>query len=817
MPRASWLLVLIAGLLLPQSGRAQATTRRVKIDLEGSQSVQVGFATASKSGDSGFKAGLWTPITVRFSEGEPGDIELPVAVDGTTSGELLVEVPDYDGVFNTYPEKFTIGPNQPLQVVTYTKAASTYLNLKVSVRTGGRTVRAYEGHFTGIEVDHHLYLALNDTLPDLNEALVRKVNPNAAADPNASRETRPRYLCSENKVANLPAQWFGYSPVDLAILATATDSFLSNLIGADRKATPQLQALAEWVRRGGRLVVSIAPTHREKVLQVLSSAAWQPALPPVFTIESKPYKLTALDRGLVSWTGLDAGPFKGKDGRPPSISAVKLHRHPSATVLSEDRDGDETVPVIVRLPHGLGSITLLGFDVKDQVIFDWPGKYGFWQKVVKDFAPTVAEMGAIAEGKPFQKRGGGIDYGGTDLTSRLYQQLEQFDTPTISFGWVVLFIFLYIVIIGPVDYVLLKLFFKRLELTWITFPAVVVTVSLLAYFTAYAIKGQDLKINKVDLVDIDMRSGVKEDGSPGSARAFGTCWFTILSPRIQNYTVGLEPMLYRWQGLPAPAQPIEPTMSWLARPETGGLGSSGRGRSASLFTRSYSYEPNAIGLRDVPIPVWTTKSFTASWSAPFSKMPFDVKLNHEAGRPSALGGTLTNNLPFDLKECALIYHQSVYLLPDLRTGETLQIVPDQLHHKTPSDWANLDFVSSGSFDPSLVLRQLMFYEKTDPGQRRGRNHAHRNLDFSWRLKDDTDKDERGDQTSLREAILVCRLDRGSGPSEALHAGNDPRLATHLWLGEIPGTAPGLTRPALQGNMLQETFVRVLMPVIPKKE
>jgi hypothetical protein len=470
---------------------------------------------------------------------------------------------------------------------------------------------------------------------------------------------------------------------------------------------------------------------------------------------------------------------------------------------------------MLRVPHGLGSVTLIGFDVKDPVLADWKGRFAFWQKVVKDFAPTV-ETGAVAEGQPFRQRGGSIDYAGTDLTSRLYQQLEQFDTPTISFGWVVLFIFLYIVIIGPVDYLLLKLFFKRLELTWITFPAVVITVSLLAYFTAYAIKGQDLKINKIDLVDIDMRSGIKEDGTPGSARAFGTCWFTILSPRIQNYTVGLEPMLYRWQGLEPPAQPIEPTMSWLARPETGGLGSSGRGRSASLFTRSYSYEPNAIGLRDVPIPVWTTKSFTASWDAPFSKLPFESKLHHEAGRAGALGGTITNNLPFNLKECALIYHDWVYMLPDLQQGVATQIVPDQLRPKKISDWATLDIVSTGSFDPSPVLRQLMFYEKIDPGHKRGRNHAHRNLDFSWRLKDDIDKNERGDEATVREAILVCRLDRGSGPGEALQGSNDPRLATHLWLGEIPGS-PGVTRPALQGTMLQDTYVRVLMPVVPKKE
>ena len=39
-----------------------------------------------------------------------------------------------------------------------------------------------------------------------------------------------------------------------------------------------------------------------------------------------------------------------------------------------------------------------------------------------------------------------------------------------------------------------------MELTWITFPTIVVTVSLLAYYAAYVVKGTDLRVNKIDVV-----------------------------------------------------------------------------------------------------------------------------------------------------------------------------------------------------------------------------------------------------------------------------------------------------------------------------
>src|SRR5207245_2911466 len=110
-----------------------------------------------------------------------------------------------------------------------------------------------------------------------------------------------------------------------------------------------------------------------------------------------------------------------------------------------------------------------------------------------------------------------------DLASQLQMNLEDFeDVPVISFGWVALFILLYILVVGPLDYFFLKKVVKRLELTWITFPTVVITISVAAYFTAYWLKGNDQKVNKVDVVDIDLHT----------QQLYGNSWFTVFSPRI---------------------------------------------------------------------------------------------------------------------------------------------------------------------------------------------------------------------------------------------------------------------------------------------
>src|SRR5204862_2485845 len=139
--------------------------------------------------------------------------------------------------------------------------------------------------------------------------------------------------------------------------------------------------------------------------------------------------------------------------------------------------------------------------------------------------------------------------------------------------------------------------FKRLELTWVTFPTVVLVISVAAYFTAYAVKGDDLRINKVDVVEIDQHGPAPQ--------VYGTSWFTLFSPRIQNYTVGLEPAAPLWAGPPAEGGPASPA----AVTTLEGADRFMRGGSPAMFRRPYQYAPAAAGADGLGIPVWPTRSF----------------------------------------------------------------------------------------------------------------------------------------------------------------------------------------------------------------
>jgi len=93
-------------------------------------------------------------------------------------------------------------------------------------------------------------------------------------------------------------------------------------------------------------------------------------------------------------------------------------------------------------------------------------------------------------------------------------------------------------------------------------------------------------INKVDVVDVDVQGKM----------AYGHTWFTLFSPRIQHYTLGIEPSAPDWVAEPAlrSGRQTGVLLSWMGRPDDSIRGY-GRARSQSLFRRSYQYGPDATG------------------------------------------------------------------------------------------------------------------------------------------------------------------------------------------------------------------------------
>jgi hypothetical protein len=761
----------------------------------------IGLRGAPDAGRS--RNGAWAPVFVTL-KGGPG---------GNAQGLYRVVVESTDGEGTPYRYAVAVpalAENEERGVIAYARPGSDGAEFTVRLQgTDGQDVqtlprrRRDSSDFKAEVVwpRQVLYLTVGSRLPGLKKTVreAGKKPQGEQADNEAGQDDaagKPGFAYAET-LAEMPDRWFGYDAADVVVLTTASD-FVNQLLQEGETART---ALLEWVRHGGKLVLSVGRNHQ-------AVAALLKRMP----------LLDCTIQGSVTRSSLPNVAFwAGRGVQQPALRQVEVARikpGPQAHVLvwEEPAAGDlEKRPVVLQGACGLGQVLLVAFDLDTPPFTAWDGQSALWNKLKGQVAPHLPT--------PDANRVDAIDAAGrAELAGELKRVLETFDeVPVISFGWVALFILAYIVLVGPLDYFVLKKVFKRLELTWITFPVLVLVVSVAAYATAYYLKGDDQRINKIDLVEIDLHG-------PRPA-VHGTTWFSIFSPRSQNYTLGLEPAP-TWAGQQDDPPPGSMMLATMEGPEQG-LGAAAPG----LFRRPYEYAADASGLKQVPVPVWATRTFTAGWHAPLPSETPPVSANLRRSRDgTALVGQVVNNLPVELQGVGLFYRDKWYALGDqpLMPGEQRDVAP--LFERGGQGRNIAEWFLDGGLAPRAAaaagqqmvprswlglssyraLKPLMFYAAS--GVSTQDNSGLRYVDQSWRLQPQPEVPTPPQPTYRDEVILVARTAVLSGQAETI-TGNGVS-PSRLWLDELPGSRP--ERPTLAGLLTQETYVRVYIPVAPAR-
>jgi hypothetical protein len=769
--------------------------------------VHVGFQAFHRDDETAYKVGLWTPVYVTLDGGTFG-----IEKKGDDVPYVEIQTVDSEDVGTRIRFPVLVKPLDTVTFMGYVKAGRSGRGeeLKVTLYANNREFSHPLEQRSTLGIDGHLYLTLGSRFDGLHKALRRRDEKQDENDvQNWADRDNPRQAVFENKVERLPDVWFGYNSIDLMILSTENAGFLTGLNNSPAK----IKAIAQWVRRGGRLVVPVNHLNQQQVHALLSNPAWDPPIPVVpparganngeaLTVKSLP--------SVATWGAVQGDPLKNANANPVKIATLDPGRiHPGDWEVEVESESGK-LPLIAQVRYGLGRITYLAFSLEDPLFRQWNSKDAFLRMMLIKLAPKAP---AEIEDQRFFGRGGDV----TDISTELLAQLDNFDVKVIPFGYVALFIVLYILVVGPLDFFLLKYVFKRLEWTWITFPAVVLGVSVIAYFAAYALKGRDLKINKVDVVDIDMRT-TRDDKN---VHAYGHTFFTILSPRIQNYTIGVEPDAEFWGERPDKVRSVD-LMGWMGRP-SGGPHEMGRSGSSGFFRKPYTFREDARGIEGVPIPVWTTKAFSATWEETLPKPPLvvDLKFHTKDIDLLKISGKIENHLGVDLVDVWLLYSNHCYPIAEglksVKNGGTALTVSLRSPAAKEFDaWAKQadegQEPRAWTSNPTNLMKRILFQERVDT-QHVVRNHLLRPIDVGWRIQDEQDGLSADRRT--REAILFARVRFASGPGEELTKDSQTPLPTKIWLGGIP--EDGKTRPELIGHLNQDTYIRVFLPVQPAAE
>ena len=256
---------------------------------------------------------------------------------------------------------------------------------------------------------------------------------------------------------------------------------LDRLIWQDTDAaslsTSQLAAMRGWIAGGGRLII-LGGTAGPSSLSAFDDAI----LPyrPTATTDVDPASLAV----LLGQTPADAADL-------PSLSGELTSGRALATV------GDRVVAA--ERSYGAGGVTIIGFDPTVDWISELDLADGLWRQVIP------ARVGAS------------FSIGDDTQMVTAAAQLPSISLPPI--GWLIALLGAYILLIGPVNYLVLRRLDRR-EWAWITMPLLIVVFSASAYGIGAFLRGTNLIINEVAIVR----------GAPGSTEGAATVYLGVFSP-----------------------------------------------------------------------------------------------------------------------------------------------------------------------------------------------------------------------------------------------------------------------------------------------
>jgi len=660
--------------------------------------IEIGF-------DGYYKLGYWTPLSIHIS-----------GLSNRTDCSLQVIVPDSDGVPTRVRQPISVAgaPTQRL----YVKIGRNSGQMTVVVRQGEQEVarRAWDlggGSLTpAMPSDSWLLLTLGTT---------KHLSQTLAAHKQLKRGGG-RVITITNS-EQLPDQWYGFDGVDLVVLPGGAPELPSLL--AD---PPAVEALDAWLRRGGTLLLNPGSQARQLLTATGPVAQWSPGR---FESLGELTTAGALERA----SGVESLLEPLTRGERFSLPLVRLAQ-PIGNILLATGPRRADLPLVIERPYGFGRVLFVALDLDEPLLARWPGTaplVGGW------FLPPQRSRDEEASDQLGEVAHAGYD----DLAGQLRSALDQFQSQGVRllpFGALLGLMLVYIVLLGPGDYLLVRRLLKRMEWTWITMPLLVVLSCAGAYALAIGLKGREARMNQVDVIDFD---------DVQQARRAST-FFTLFSPRGQAYNLSLRPARPERESRDEGTNEVPDSqpeghrppvlLSWFGLPGTA-LGGMESRAAPPLAGRPYDFAENLSELAEVPVPIWSTKSFVARFSPP-GEAPLTAELAPAPGAlEGLLKGSVTNRLGKPLEECLLLTRRWAYPLGTLAAGERLAI-HDGLGPRTTESFLTRRREADDAYDPQgsdvkRIVEMLSFYKAAKGTNYVGLKHRYETLlDMSLHLGTD---------------------------------------------------------------------------------
>ncbi|WP_145077403.1 hypothetical protein [Poriferisphaera corsica] len=414
----------------------------------------------------------------------------------------------------------------------------------------------------------------------------------------------------------LPDRWYG-----LSLLNTMIWNPNGGSPSGSRVNDAMLQAVREWVERGGHLVVMLPP-----VGQQWTSSGLADLLP----VDKTRMRL------------ITAKPPQNIVGRPPvgrvasEIQMLALdvdQRDPLVSVIGRDVNGNA---LIVSKRYGFGTVTVFGIDMNSASLrqMGLPGRelYPIWNRIFGWQSPTYRNAFVKEEVKAGRITS---SYTGNDLTDFWGSMITMKNTTGPALLLALLVFAVYWLVAGPISFFVLKAR-KKHKYSWVVFSGLVLIFVGIAWGGAYMIRPTDASITHLTLLDMDSVTGKSRVKS----------WMSVYMPTFGNVELDVAPdmgVADNRELLSSPGVSSDKLRSRFLDPQNYDVRSSGPHRAVVPFRSTTKMleadfygelSEEQSGLKDI-------------WPTPTANLRLD-----DRGWPI---GELKNTLPFALRDVAFVY------------------------------------------------------------------------------------------------------------------------------------------------------------------
>ena len=545
-------------------------------------------------------------LTVKVSSGIDGkakyDKGAPISITvensgAPFSGDLVVDIMEFyqQGMGRTFPIELGTGE---------TKTVSFFVNNMEGIggaygSTNQKSIFFYEGGWKkGKEVEHAGAQSLTATMYYDEKMIVTFTNNvdrlTALKSVDIGPSSNTQLIDSEKiGLTNLPTDPRGWDVIDYIIL----DEFSF----ADLQSEKQL-AVLEWVKNGGIIVVGSSESIEDEV-GVFSSY-----LPLKLSEKGEIVPLALND--WASTTGFDA---------EIQLFSSELSEGAFALLM----EGEQILVAHKKLGQGLVMQTAFSFG--DEPIASSPGMTAFWN--------TLLNAGEDSIMSPYKNMYNPLN----EISHMIGSSNELFPSFKVSAPLIFGIIALYIILIIPVLYFILKRKDKR-EYAWWIIPAI-------ALITSIAIFGYGAK-DRIGRSQIQHTAVLSAENDGNVSGYFAE---SILSNKSGDYS------------FKAPHG-----TSLLAAPQYSMFGGSGNMLHKQALLENDA-STSTLHFRNVGY--WNVASIYGETNIKdIGKMSNNLTVNK-----GVLSGSITNNFPFVLTDVAIWAGNDFIPLDDINAGETIEI------------------------------------------------------------------------------------------------------------------------------------------------